>query len=618
MASEKNPSIYYDRSTIGSLDELDEYGVWVKSEPQDLSSANADTQGIMAEGDLSELTGDLPNFDDFEAESWPADISSDMEDLADFNLSMADNSDSLDDTFDLKLDSEADDANLPGGGLSLPASDADLPRDDLVYRKGSLSSLLDEDTPVIEDLPRGDLVYQKGSLESLLEPEPEKTVPAPSREAAGETGAAGELSTQLLMRIAEELSAIKSELSSLKNELQDVKKSADEAVPEEQSGGGFFDEEDDEKIALTGDELNNILNTADFTEETGADAQEEIFDTDSLNLPETEDETALDTDSFPDFKETASGDLPVLDENLDIPAGNVEIPPELEELQVEGVEPMTSVTEDTSFLEEDPLVSGADELDDAVIEEPDLSGELKENPIVEPSLDDFSIELDTEEAAAGETGTEDLSTDLSTENEISLDNGGLEEIELNLDDSDDLSSLESDPFGETDLEEMPDAIGDNLDDDTYDQVIPEGFLVESEDGQPGEEIPGSGEIPENAEDPLVLDGEFDALEDAPIADALPVAEEEALAEGFDAVEELSVDDTGVSDAGEIPLPVEAADTRAAVDVSAIPEGVKAELRSVLSYMDQLLESLPEDKIEEFAKSEQFDTYKKLFAELGLV
>ena len=37
MAIEKKPSIYSDRGTIGSSDELDEYGVWVKSEPQDLS-----------------------------------------------------------------------------------------------------------------------------------------------------------------------------------------------------------------------------------------------------------------------------------------------------------------------------------------------------------------------------------------------------------------------------------------------------------------------------------------------------------------------------------------------------------------------------------------------------
>ena len=45
--------------------------------------------------------------------------------------------------------------------------------------------------------------------------------------------------------------------------------------------------------------------------------------------------------------------------------------------------------------------------------------------------------------------------------------------------------------------------------------------------------------------------------------------------------------------------------------------MKDEIKSVLSYMDQLLESLPEDKISQFAKSEEFNTYKKLFKELGL-
>jgi hypothetical protein len=37
MAIDKDPSIFTDRSTIGSSDELDEYGVWVKSEPKDVS-----------------------------------------------------------------------------------------------------------------------------------------------------------------------------------------------------------------------------------------------------------------------------------------------------------------------------------------------------------------------------------------------------------------------------------------------------------------------------------------------------------------------------------------------------------------------------------------------------
>ncbi len=50
----------------------------------------------------------------------------------------------------------------------------------------------------------------------------------------------------------------------------------------------------------------------------------------------------------------------------------------------------------------------------------------------------------------------------------------------------------------------------------------------------------------------------------------------------------------------------------------LPSGLKEEIKSVLGYMDQLLESLPEEKIEEFAKSEYFAIYKKLFEELGLV
>jgi hypothetical protein len=49
----------------------------------------------------------------------------------------------------------------------------------------------------------------------------------------------------------------------------------------------------------------------------------------------------------------------------------------------------------------------------------------------------------------------------------------------------------------------------------------------------------------------------------------------------------------------------------------IPGDLKTEIKSVLSYMDQLLENLPEEKIAEFAQSEQFETYKKLFKELGL-
>ena len=54
-----------------------------------------------------------------------------------------------------------------------------------------------------------------------------------------------------------------------------------------------------------------------------------------------------------------------------------------------------------------------------------------------------------------------------------------------------------------------------------------------------------------------------------------------------------------------------------VNVDEIPNDLQSEIKSVLLYMDRLLENLPEDKIVEFAKSEQFNTYKKLFTDLGL-
>jgi len=45
--------------------------------------------------------------------------------------------------------------------------------------------------------------------------------------------------------------------------------------------------------------------------------------------------------------------------------------------------------------------------------------------------------------------------------------------------------------------------------------------------------------------------------------------------------------------------------------------MKNEIKQILLYMDQLLENLPEEKIVEFAKSEYFPMYKKLFSDLGL-
>ena len=88
---------------------------------------------------------------------------------------------------------------------------------------------------------------------------------------------------------------------------------------------------------------------------------------------------------------------------------------------------------------------------------------------------------------------------------------------------------------------------------------------------------------------------------------------------MDAVPELEPEEEGNSSVLEEPKQetlLQAATKKREATIS-IPLELKNEIKSVLSYMDQLLEALPEKKIEEFAKSEYFETYKHLFEELGI-
>ena len=105
--------------------------------------------------------------------------------------------------------------------------------------------------------------------------------------------------------------------------------------------------------------------------------------------------------------------------------------------------------------------------------------------------------------------------------------------------------------------------------------------------------------------------------DAPVIES--AAEEtghEAPIEELDAVPELEPEEEGNSKEPKQETLLQAATKKREATIS-IPLELKNEIKSVLSYMDQLLEALPEKKIEEFAKSEYFETYKHLFEELGI-
>jgi hypothetical protein len=227
---------------------------------------------------------------------------------------------------------------------------------------------------------------------------------------------------------------------------------------------------------------------------------------------------------------------------------------------------------DTSFSDEEISLDNFEEetldLTGAVIEEPDLGAEIKENPVQEPG-DIASFD----EALGGNDGELSLEAELSPEEpalEIleESDFPSLEEINEEINREAENSGAEE---GVLDISPA----GSRSRGEDLDQIIPEGFVVEELDDE-GVDFGG-------------IEGALDEIPGA----------------------ELPEEDIAVEKTGRIEIPDEP-------EVSALPGGnFKVELKQVLSYMDQLLESLPEEKIEEFAKSEYFDTYKKLFKELGL-
>ncbi|MBQ2081867.1 MAG: hypothetical protein II461_08895, partial [Treponema sp.] len=111
----------------------------------------------------------------------------------------------------------------------------------------------------------------------------------------------------LMNEIAKELSVLRQEINELKNEFAEFKRNgvvapSTESAPAEKEENGFFgDMDDDDTIALSGDELSNILSTADFTEEA-ADGETAV-------------ETATESESDAASEETVSESEDGSDEN---------------------------------------------------------------------------------------------------------------------------------------------------------------------------------------------------------------------------------------------------------------------------------------------------------------
>ena len=413
------------------------------------------------------------------------------------------------------------------------------------------------------------------------------------------------VNNELLEKIVSDLSGLKDEINALKNDLAELKEKNTldnissgqndgeqpaeseielpvQSEPAEEPGGFFNSDEEDDTIALSGDELSNIVSNADFTEET-AEPDTQYDESTEETVTEEQPEQELPEDFSADFSnDTPFGgieDTVIPDEEPDSGLSmdiNEEI---LEEPNLDDIETNADIPEEIEIPKVDDIAETQDEepaLDDILVESSstDFMDSVTDSTNMQPDIEitePVEPELAEEEAAITKEEADDITSEYSADT--------AENTEPVLDED---TALE--------LPEESSSDAENTAEESTDDIFNETAI---EDAQ-------------HTQDAMMND----IMNEAPSVD-------NALSE--ENVDYLSKDNTVLSDdeaAVAESEPEPSAETEQ-TDTSDLPSDIKEDVKSVLLYMDQLLENLPEDKIMEFAKSEQFTTYKKLFNELGL-
>ena len=354
--------------------------------------------------------------------------------------------------------------------------------------------------------------------------------------------------TAIFSQIVTELSSLKNEIASLKNEFETLKneKQPENLKLESNDSGieGFFSNSDeDDTIALSKDEMDNILNTADIAQaEKTEEKESEKTEATQENLSEPEELSSEE----PEFKEEPEA--------------------------TDETENLFGSADDVADISDEDILSD----DDFAME---FESAQTEN-IEEPTLDDVDY------------------TNISKENDLP------EEISVPKNDDILVESSPTDLLETKDSENEGKNSSDSFDEDPFELSAVEPSISET---LTDEKLDYLSKTPEEAEQNVNPE---EVLE-------LPESEETENAKENESAEEVETEKTeatqeNISEPEE--LSSEEPETKESKDIS---DDLKTEIKSVLSYMDQLLENLPENKIAEFAQSEQFDTYKKLFKELGL-
>ena len=505
----------------------------------------------------------------------------------------------------------------------------------------------------LDDLDEGDMLITEeeekmlGELEESALPDFTEDHDTSARETDGE-------STQLLHKIEGEISALRGDVLQLKDELAslrspEVSSPPDNRSPEVPVSGGFFDDEDDETIALTGDELDNILDSAEMTEGPPEESADTMFaeppdspieesvdfeDTPSVSLEdditgeiEVEDDPAIsilgdpeDSEEPGDHSETIEIYIPGPDEKPDTAAESADedddTPHAFEEAVNQEIISMTAAEAADDDTEQIPSIGDISDIsmdidmDESESVAVNLSDLEHDSPVEMDASDSGDIE-DIDDIELDEISLDDFA---SPETEDDAQDIQIDEIDLSGDDEGDAAS----PGGPRDIlvdqidpadDDLQDIQIDeiNLEDDEGDAALPGGprdILMDQIDTA-GETRPAAGSIDDIPEINLDMD-EIESVDQFAL-DELDISAEP---DGITAQESAPAD--AAPDTGEIEDIISNEP-----GISDFPTSLREEIRDVLTYMDDLLESLPEEKVEEFVHSEHYEVYKKIFKELGI-
>lgn len=511
---------------------------------------------------------------------------------------------------------------------------------------------------------------------------------------------------ELLTQIVDDLKEVKNEISNLKSEFEEFKRNGAgseseeviepvvEPIPNDGDKGFFGDEDDDDTIALSGDELTNILSSAEMTSEN-SDGEQELeapsSSADARESVQTEEDILGSAESMPEVpndynQEDTGSDVDFGNESLEEPnLDEVEIGASAEEesdaseesdaeeeIEVPKVDDILVESSNSDFIENaitGDVPAPAEESEGEFTESQDFEEPLVGEEELKAEAEEQSERLAAELSEADDDNSEDEDSSdttpemdqiLATIHQENMEKDKIHPEVYSESEESEESPLEepvapqvNEPEKELDIEALKTEALEEFDE----PEVVENDDIENESSVEVEYVPATGGDPfANEEKPELTEDNIEFLkedEDEKIEPGISeepvtkvfngwenpdntdeaISEEEAVAESAGATEvaeEPAIEASEPEVADEVPgasglsaaaLASSGNDTSSSEEADApaeaIPEELKEEIKTVLSYMDQLLENLPEEKIEEFARSEQFSTYKKLFKELGL-